>query len=69
MTNVFLLLFILLYIYVRQDVMKKKLFYIVLGLILIATLRFYYIGFKDGFNQLPVINQNENIIQMLTQPD
>lgn len=40
--------------------MKKKLFYVVFGLILIATLRFYYIGFKCGFDQLPVINNNNN---------
>jgi hypothetical protein len=49
--------------------MKKKLFYIVFGLILIATLRFYYIGFKEGFDHLPVINHKENSIQISTQPD
>lgn len=39
--------------------MKKRLFYIVFGLILIATLRFYYIGFKNGFDNLPVITDRE----------
>lgn len=51
--------FLFKYIKERQDVMKKRLFYIVFGLILIATLRFYYIGFKNGFDNLPVITDRE----------
>lgn len=45
--------------------MKKRLFYIVFGLILIATLRFYYIGFKSGFDNLPVIENKEISINVV----
>jgi hypothetical protein len=47
--------------------MDKKLFYIVFGLILIATLRFYYIEFNNGFEQLPVIIHKENSDEMIIQ--
>jgi hypothetical protein len=45
--------------------MKKRLFYIVFGLILIATLRFYYIGFKRGFDNLPIITNKEITINVV----
>lgn len=45
--------------------MKKRLFYIVFGLILIATLRFYYLGFKNGFDKLPDIDNKEIIIKVV----
>ena len=53
----------------RQDVMKKRLFYIVFGLILVATLRFYYIGFSRGFDNLPVITNKEITIDVVIPED
>ncbi len=57
------------YNYERQDVMKKRLFYIVFGLILIATLRFYYIGFIRGFDHLPEITNKEITIDFVIPED
>ncbi|KAF0092595.1 MAG: hypothetical protein FD141_779 [Fusobacteria bacterium] len=49
--------------------MKKKVFFIVLGLIILSTLRFYYIECERGFDQAPTINTKENTVNFITKVD
>lgn len=45
--------------------MERKVLLVIIGLIILAALRFYYIECKNGFIQSPVINTKESVINIV----